>query len=213
MLTRFDIGLGVTNNLNLKTQFGFDFDLGVTKNLNLKTQILYRIVDYKNYDEMKYVVSTGSNAYISKPLAETSDEDLIPTMTRGNRWDYVGDEVDAQLASRRSTLMELVQMECQLQEDLNLETDPYPLLQAKFFINILAEPAEVVTECSVPNIRSIPTYEAHLHSFPHWIESILPDISVGCWRWQRSKSRKVPKEHTSTSVHQISWTGKFFAAI
>ncbi|RZC68414.1 hypothetical protein C5167_031653 [Papaver somniferum] len=53
------------------------------------------IVDYKNYDEMKYVVSTGSNAYN----------------------DYVGNEVDAQLASRRSTLMELVQMECQLQAE------------------------------------------------------------------------------------------------
>ncbi|RZC50860.1 hypothetical protein C5167_019282 [Papaver somniferum] len=36
-----------------------------------------RIVVYKNYDEMKYVVSTGSNAYISNPLAEMSDEDLI----------------------------------------------------------------------------------------------------------------------------------------
>ncbi|KAG5554098.1 hypothetical protein RHGRI_011839 [Rhododendron griersonianum] len=35
-------------------------------------------------------------------------------------------------------------------------SETYQLFQAKFFINVLAEPAEVVAESLVPSIRSIP---------------------------------------------------------
>ncbi|XP_028077814.1 CDPK-related kinase 3-like isoform X2 [Camellia sinensis] len=41
--------------------------------------------------------------------------------------------------------------------------------QAKFFINVLVEPAEVICPCQWIE-------QAHLHSIPYWLESILADI-------------------------------------
>ncbi|CAL5435900.1 unnamed protein product [Camellia sinensis] len=46
--------------------------------------------------------------------------------------------------------------------------------QAKFFINVLVEPAEVICPCQWIE-------QAHLHSIPYWLESILSDILKICF--------------------------------
>ncbi|ESR58923.1 hypothetical protein CICLE_v10016279mg [Citrus x clementina] len=148
-----------------------------------------------------WINNAGSNAYSYKPLAETSDEDLIEVITTnslglmiccreamkmmreqprgGHIFNIDGAGSDgrptprfaAYGATKRSVvhLTKSLQAELQMQDVKNVvvhnlspgmvTTDLLmsgaTTKQAKFFINVLAEPADVVAECLVPKIRSI----------------------------------------------------------
>ncbi|CAN1298251.1 Chlorophyll(ide) b reductase NOL, chloroplastic [Linum perenne] len=157
-------------------------------------------------EKLKYIDlwinNAGSNAYSFKPLAESSDEDLIEVVTTntlglmiccreaiimmqnqprgGHIFNIDGAGSDgrptprfaAYGATKRSVvhLTKSLQAELQMQDVQNVvvhnlspgmvTTDLLmsgaTTKQAKFFINVLAEPPEVVAEYLVPNIRSIP---------------------------------------------------------
>ncbi|KAH9769296.1 chlorophyll(ide) b reductase NOL [Citrus sinensis] len=148
-----------------------------------------------------WINNAGSNAYSYKPLAETSDEDLLEVITTnslglmiccreamkmmreqprgGHIFNIDGAGSDgrptprfaAYGATKRSVvhLTKSLQAELQMQDVKNVvvhnlspgmvTTDLLmsgaTTKQAKFFINVLAEPADVVAECLVPKIRSI----------------------------------------------------------
>ncbi|KAL4599317.1 hypothetical protein ACB092_11G118600 [Castanea dentata] len=149
-----------------------------------------------------WINNAGSNAYSYKPLAETSDDDLIEVVTTntlglmiccreaikmmlnqprgGHIFNIDGAGSDgrptprfaAYGATKRSVvhLTKSLQAELQMQDVKNVvvhnlspgmvTTDLLmsgaTTKQAKFFINVLAEPAEVVAKYLVPNIRSVP---------------------------------------------------------
>lgn len=148
-----------------------------------------------------WINNAGSNGYSYKPLAETSDEDLIEVITTnslglmiccreamkmmreqprgGHIFNIDGAGSDgrptprfaAYGATKRSVvhLTKSLQAELQMQDVKNVvvhnlspgmvTTDLLmsgaTTKQAKFFINVLAEPADVVAEYLVPKIRSI----------------------------------------------------------
>ncbi|XP_062175121.1 chlorophyll(ide) b reductase NOL, chloroplastic isoform X2 [Alnus glutinosa] len=156
--------------------------------------------------ELKYIDiwinNAGSNAYSYKPLAETSDEDLIEVVTTntlglmiccreaikmmlnqprgGHIFNIDGAGSDGRptprFAAYGATKRSVVHLTKSLQAELQMQDVKNVLVhnlspgmvttdllmsgantkQAKFFINILAEPAEVVAEYLVPNIRSVP---------------------------------------------------------
>ncbi|KNA18128.1 hypothetical protein SOVF_073530 [Spinacia oleracea] len=156
-------------------------------------------------EKLKYIDiwinNAGSNAYSYKPLAESSDEDLIEVVTTntlglmiccreamklmlnqprgGHIFNIDGAGSDgrptprfaAYGATKRSVvhLTKSLQAELQMQDVKNVvvhnlspgmvTTDLLmsgaTTKQAKFFINVLAEPAEVVAEYLVPNVRSV----------------------------------------------------------
>ncbi|XP_030965890.1 chlorophyll(ide) b reductase NOL, chloroplastic isoform X2 [Quercus lobata] len=132
-----------------------------------------------------WINNAGSNAYSYKPLAEASDDDLIEVVTTntlglmiccreaikmmlkqprgGHIFNIDGAGSDgrptprfaAYGATKRSVvhLTKSLQAELQMQDVKNVVVHN---LSAKFFINVLAEPAEVVAKYLVPNIRSVP---------------------------------------------------------
>ncbi|XP_065621873.1 chlorophyll(ide) b reductase NOL, chloroplastic isoform X3 [Quercus suber] len=132
-----------------------------------------------------WINNAGSNAYSYKPLAEASDDDLIEVVTTntlglmiccreamkmmlnqprgGHIFNIDGAGSDgrptprfaAYGATKRSVvhLTKSLQAELQMQDVKNVVVHN---LSAKFFINVLAEPAEVVAKSLVPNIRSVP---------------------------------------------------------
>ncbi|XP_056697349.1 chlorophyll(ide) b reductase NOL, chloroplastic isoform X2 [Spinacia oleracea] len=152
-------------------------------------------------DLLVWINNAGSNAYSYKPLAESSDEDLIEVVTTntlglmiccreamklmlnqprgGHIFNIDGAGSDgrptprfaAYGATKRSVvhLTKSLQAELQMQDVKNVvvhnlspgmvTTDLLmsgaTTKQAKFFINVLAEPAEVVAEYLVPNVRSV----------------------------------------------------------
>ncbi|XP_062175124.1 chlorophyll(ide) b reductase NOL, chloroplastic isoform X4 [Alnus glutinosa] len=149
-----------------------------------------------------WINNAGSNAYSYKPLAETSDEDLIEVVTTntlglmiccreaikmmlnqprgGHIFNIDGAGSDGRptprFAAYGATKRSVVHLTKSLQAELQMQDVKNVLVhnlspgmvttdllmsgantkQAKFFINILAEPAEVVAEYLVPNIRSVP---------------------------------------------------------
>ncbi|WOL18114.1 hypothetical protein Cni_G26907 [Canna indica] len=153
-----------------------------------------------------WINNAGSNAYSFKPLAETSDEDLMEVVTTntlglmiccreainmmlnqprgGHIFNIDGAGSDgrptprfaAYGATKRSVvhLTKSLQAELQMQEVKNVvvhnlspgmvTTDLLmsgaTTKQAKFFINILAEPPDVVAASLVPSIRSIPSSQS-----------------------------------------------------
>ncbi|KAG0497211.1 hypothetical protein HPP92_001902 [Vanilla planifolia] len=161
-------------------------------------------------DKLKYIDiwinNAGSNAYSYKPLAETSDDDLMEVVTTntlglmiccreaikmmltqprgGHVFNVDGAGSDgrptprfaAYGATKRSVvhLTKSLQAELQMQDIKNVmvhnlspgmvTTDLLmsgaTTKQAKFFINILAEPPEVVAAYLVPCIRSVPMSRA-----------------------------------------------------
>ncbi|XP_042510021.1 chlorophyll(ide) b reductase NOL, chloroplastic isoform X3 [Macadamia integrifolia] len=190
---------------NLRQEFGEQHVWGTTCDVK-KGDDVKDLVAFA-HDKLKYIDiwinNAGSNAYSFKPLAETSDEDLIEVVTTntlglmiccreaikmmlnqprgGHIFNIDGAGSDgrptprfaAYGATKRSVvhLTKSLQAELQMQDVKNVvvhnlspgmvTTD---LLmagatskQAKFFINVLAEPAEVVAEYLVPSIRSIPS--------------------------------------------------------
>ncbi|KAK9101073.1 hypothetical protein Scep_024503 [Stephania cephalantha] len=150
-----------------------------------------------------WINNAGSNAYSFRPLAETSDEDLMEVVTTntlglmiccreaikmmlsqprgGHIFNVDGAGSDgrptprfaAYGATKRSVvhLTKSLQAELQMQDVKNvivhnlspgmvtteLLMSGATTKQAKFFINVLAEPPEVVAEYLVPIIRSIPS--------------------------------------------------------
>ncbi|XP_065031607.1 chlorophyll(ide) b reductase NOL, chloroplastic-like isoform X2 [Musa acuminata AAA Group] len=153
-----------------------------------------------------WINNAGSNAYSFKPLAETSDEDLMEVVTTntlglmiccreainmmlnqprgGHIFNIDGAGSDgrptprfaAYGATKRSVvhLTKSLQAELQMQEVKNVmvhnlspgmvTTDLLmsgaTTKQAKFFINILAEPPDVVAAFLVPSIRSVPSSQS-----------------------------------------------------
>ncbi|KAJ9159674.1 hypothetical protein P3X46_025160 [Hevea brasiliensis] len=132
-----------------------------------------------------WINNAGSNAYSYKPLAEASDEDLIEVVStntlglmiccreaikmmlnqpRGGRiFNIDGAGSDGRptprFAAYGATKRSVVHLTKSLQPGMvttDLLMSGATTKQAKFFINVLAEPAEVVAEYLVPNIRSIP---------------------------------------------------------
>nr|GLL25708.1 chlorophyll(ide) b reductase NOL, chloroplastic [Ipomoea trifida] len=102
-----------------------------------------------------WINNAGSNAYSYKPLVEASDEDLIEVVTTNT--------LGLMICCREAEL-EMQDVKTVLVHNLSPGMVTTDLLmsgantkQAKFFINILAEPPDVVAEYLVPNIRSIPT--------------------------------------------------------
>ncbi|KAL5568711.1 hypothetical protein UlMin_025286 [Ulmus minor] len=181
-----------------------------------------------------WINNAGSNAYSYKPLAESSDEDLIEVVTTnslglmiccreaikmmlnqprgGHIFNIDGAGSDgrptprfaAYGATKRSVvhLTKSLQAELQMQEVKNVvvhnlspgmvTTDLLmsgaTTKQAKFFINVLAEPAEVVADYLVPNIRSIiangsmkPTYVRFLTGLKAYSQ-IFSRIAFGARR-------------------------------
>ncbi|XP_015936966.1 chlorophyll(ide) b reductase NOL, chloroplastic isoform X4 [Arachis duranensis] len=133
-----------------------------------------------------WINNAGSNAYSYKPLAEASDEDLIEVVTTntlglmiccreaikmmasqprgGHIFNIDGAGSDGRptprFAAYGATKRSVVHLTKSLQPGMvttDLLMSGANTKQAKFFINVLAEPAEVVAEYLVPNIRSIPT--------------------------------------------------------
>ncbi|XP_026412791.1 chlorophyll(ide) b reductase NOL, chloroplastic-like isoform X1 [Papaver somniferum] len=201
---------------NLREEFGDQRVWGTTcdvrKGEDVNALVAFGCSKLKSIDI--WINNAGSNAYSFKPLAETSDEDLIEVVTTntlglmiccreaiklmlnqprgGHIFNIDGAGSDgrptprfaAYGATKRSVvhltkslqvllnwLPDVPQAELQMQDVKNVvvhnlspgmvTTDLLmsgaTTKQAKFFINILAEPAEVVAEYLVPNIRSIPT--------------------------------------------------------
>ncbi|XP_077247741.1 NYC1-like protein [Tasmannia lanceolata] len=189
--------------LNLREEFGEQHVWGtvcdVREGKDVKALVAFARDKLKHIDI--WINNAGSNAYSYKPLAETSDDDLIEVVTTntlglmlccreaikmmldqprgGHIFNIDGAGSDgrptprfaAYGATKRSVvhLTKSIQAELRMQEVKNVmvhnlspgmvTTD---LLmsgaitkQAKFFINVLAEPAEVVAEYLVPCIRSI----------------------------------------------------------
>ncbi|KAF5197104.1 Chlorophyll(ide) b reductase NOL protein [Thalictrum thalictroides] len=158
-------------------------------------------------EKLKYIDiwinNAGSNAYSYRPLAETSDEDLIEVVTTntlglmiccreainmmlnqprgGHIFNIDGAGSDGRptprFAAYGATKRSVVHLTKSLQAELRMQDVKNVVVhnlspgmvttdllmsgattkQAKFFINVLAEPAEVVAEYLVPNIRSIPS--------------------------------------------------------
>ncbi|KAL3814712.1 hypothetical protein ACJIZ3_015980 [Penstemon smallii] len=101
-----------------------------------------------------WINNAGSNAYSFKPLVEASDEDLIEVVSTNT--------LGLMICCREAEL-KMQDVKNVIVHNLSPGMVTTDLLmsgantkQAKFFINVLAEPADVVAEYIVPNIRSIP---------------------------------------------------------
>ncbi|XP_028123865.1 chlorophyll(ide) b reductase NOL, chloroplastic-like isoform X2 [Camellia sinensis] len=132
-----------------------------------------------------WINNAGSNAYSYKPLSEASDEDLIEVVTTntlglmiccreaikmmldqprgGHIFNIDGAGSDGRptprFAAYGATKRSVVHLTKSLQPGMvttDLLLSGASTKQAKFFINVLAEPAEVVVEYLVPNNRSVP---------------------------------------------------------
>ncbi|XP_027355006.1 chlorophyll(ide) b reductase NOL, chloroplastic isoform X3 [Abrus precatorius] len=109
-------------------------------------------------EKLKYIDiwinNAGSNAYSYKPLAEASDEDLIEVVTTNTLGLMICcREAELQMQDVKNVVVHNLSPGM-VTTDLLMSGGNTK--QAKFFINVLAEPAEVVAEYLVPNIRSIP---------------------------------------------------------
>ncbi|PIA54075.1 hypothetical protein AQUCO_00900566v1 [Aquilegia coerulea] len=218
---------------NLREEFGEQRVWGTTCNVregkDVKALVAFAREKLKYIDI--WINNAGSNAYSYRPLAETSDEDLIEVVTTntlglmiccreainmmlnqprgGHIFNMDGAGSDgrptprfaAYGATKRSVvhLTKSLQAELRMQDvknvvvhnlspgmvttdllmagattkqvgeewqifniffflqDFEYATKTSLQMQAKFFINVLAEPAEVVAEYLIPNIRSIPS--------------------------------------------------------
>ncbi|KAJ6901241.1 LOW QUALITY PROTEIN: hypothetical protein NC651_019097 [Populus alba x Populus x berolinensis] len=130
-----------------------------------------------------WINNAGSNAYSYKPLAEASDEELIEVVTTntlglmiccreaikmmlnqprgGHIFNIDGAGSDGRPTPRLSCRSKMFKNVVVHNLSPGMVTTDLIMSgattkQAKFFINVLAEPAEVVAEYLVPNIRSIP---------------------------------------------------------
>ncbi|CAN0839617.1 Probable inactive leucine-rich repeat receptor-like protein kinase At3g03770 [Linum grandiflorum] len=183
-----------------------------------------------------WINNAGSNAYSFKPLAESSDEDLIEVVTTntlglmiccreaiimmlnqprgGHIFNIDGAGSDgrptprfaAYGATKRSVvhLTKSLQAELQMQDVQNVvvhnlspgmvTTDLLmsgaTTKQAKFFINVLAEPPEVVAEYLVPNIRSIPGNGSKRPTYIRFLTGLKAYSQIFSVKW-------VPKIHLS----------------
>ncbi|KAF3434345.1 hypothetical protein FNV43_RR25448 [Rhamnella rubrinervis] len=110
-----------------------------------------------------WINNAGSNAYSYKPLAEASDEDLIVLLlfsielacnllNLGSWWGLVANDAELRMQDVKSVVVHNLSPGM---VTTDLLMSGATTKQAKFFINVLAEPAEVVAEYLVPNIRSI----------------------------------------------------------
>ncbi|CAH9111702.1 unnamed protein product [Cuscuta epithymum] len=151
--------------------------------------------------ELKYIDiwinNAGSNAYSYKPLVEASDEDLIEVVTTNTLglmiccrevYKIQIHRFAAYGATKRSVahLTKSLQAELEMQDvrkvvvhNLSPGMVTTELLmsgattkQAKFFINILAEPADVVSKYLVPKIRSIPTSGSTKPTYIHFLTGL-----------------------------------------
>ncbi|XP_048569415.1 chlorophyll(ide) b reductase NOL, chloroplastic-like isoform X4 [Triticum urartu] len=134
-----------------------------------------------------WINNAGSNAYSYKPLVETSDEALIEVITtntlglmlccreainmmwnqpRGGHIFNIDDgRPTPRFAAYGATKRSVVHLTKSLQVKPGMVTTDLLMSgatakQAKFFINILAETADVVADYLVPNIREIPTKQS-----------------------------------------------------
>nr|XP_048327005.1 chlorophyll(ide) b reductase NOL, chloroplastic isoform X6 [Ziziphus jujuba var. spinosa] len=171
-----------------------------------------------------WINNAGSNACSYKPLAEASDEDLIEVVTTnslglmiccreaikmmlnqpqgGDIFNIDGAGSDGRptprFAAYGATKRSVVHLTKSLQPGMvttDLLMSGATTKQAKFFINVLAEPAEVVAEYLVPNIRSIlangsmkPTYIRFLTGLKAYTQ-IFSRIAFGARR-----NRYVPED-------------------
>ncbi|GAB4836199.1 hypothetical protein Ancab_001113 [Ancistrocladus abbreviatus] len=134
-----------------------------------------------------WINNAGSNAYSYKLLAEASDEDLIEVVTTntlglmiccreaikmmlnqprgGHIFNIDGAGSDGRptprFAAYGATKRSVVHLTKSLQAELLMQDVKNVVvhnMSAKFFINVLAEPADVVAEYLVPNVRSIASH-------------------------------------------------------
>ncbi|XP_038970548.1 uncharacterized protein LOC103697059 isoform X2 [Phoenix dactylifera] len=144
--------------------------------------------DNLNYIDI-WINNAGSNAYNYKPLAETSDDVLMEIVTTntlglmiccreainmmlnqprgGHIFNIDGAGSDGRptprFAAYGATKRSVVHLTKSLQPGMvttDLLMSGATTKQAKFFINILAEPPDVVAEYLVPCIRSIPSSQS-----------------------------------------------------
>ncbi|PIA54074.1 hypothetical protein AQUCO_00900566v1 [Aquilegia coerulea] len=190
---------------NLREEFGEQRVWGTTCNVregkDVKALVAFAREKLKYIDI--WINNAGSNAYSYRPLAETSDEDLIEVVTTntlglmiccreainmmlnqprgGHIFNMDGAGSDGRptprFAAYGATKRSVVHLTKSLQAELRMQDVKNVVVhnlspgmvttdllmagattkQAKFFINVLAEPAEVVAEYLIPNIRSIPS--------------------------------------------------------
>ncbi|OVA00889.1 Short-chain dehydrogenase/reductase SDR [Macleaya cordata] len=190
---------------NLREEFGDQHVWGtvcdVRKGEDVNALVAFARDKLKHID--LWINNAGSNAYSFRPLAETSDEDLIEVVTTntlglmiccreaikmmldqprgGHIFNIDGAGSDGRptprFAAYGATKRSVVHLTKSLQAELRMQDVKNVVVhnlspgmvttdllmsgattkQAKFFINVLAEPAEVVAEYLVPNIRSIPS--------------------------------------------------------
>ncbi|PKU64606.1 chlorophyll(ide) b reductase NOL, chloroplastic isoform X1 [Dendrobium catenatum] len=190
---------------NLKEEYGEQHVWGTVCDVRVGKDVKELVAFAR--EKMKYVDiwinNAGSNAYSYKPLAETSDEDLMEVVTTntlglmiccreainlmlsqprgGHIFNIDGAGSDGRptprFAAYGATKRSVVHLTKSLQAELQMQDVKNVLVhnlspgmvttdllmsgattkQAKFFINILAEPPEVVAEYLVRSVRSVPT--------------------------------------------------------
>ncbi|KAF9599200.1 hypothetical protein IFM89_035659 [Coptis chinensis] len=171
---------------NLSEEFGEQRVWGTTCDVkegkDVKALVAFACDKLKHIDI--WINNAGSNAYSYRPLAETSDEDLIEVVTTntlglmiccreainmmlnqhrgGHVFNMDGAGSDGRptprFAAYGATKRSVVHLTKSLQPGMvttDLLMSGATTKQAKFFINVLAEPADVVAEYLIPNIRSI----------------------------------------------------------
>ncbi|KAB1202001.1 Chlorophyll(ide) b reductase NOL, chloroplastic [Morella rubra] len=135
---------------------------GCTQPKDVKNRLMDSIPSLQSYPTLivMQINNAGSNAYSYKPLSEASDEDLIDVVTTNTLGLMIccREAIKMMLNQRRGGHIFNIDgagSDGRPTPRLLAQNKLSPLLQAKFFINVLAEPAEVVAEYLVPNIRSV----------------------------------------------------------
>ncbi|MQM09607.1 hypothetical protein Taro_042487, partial [Colocasia esculenta] len=238
---------------NLRKEFGMQHgtvcDVREAKDVKALVAFVRDTVKYVDI----WINNAGSNAYSYKPLAETSDEDLMEVVTTntlglmiccreainmmlnqprgGHIFNMDGAGSDgrptprfaAYGATKRSVvhLTKSLQAELQMQEVNNVvvhnlspgmvTTD---LLmsgantkQAKFFINILAEPPEVVAEFLVRCIRVIPSKGSTKSTYIRFLTGLKAYSQI--FSVKRTQSPFFPQARDILSIQRLQMANSF----